>query len=239
MLWAEHKYGKDEGDAHSHTALTNYLLSPDAATKDLVRFHYDDKEDVFDVVTYQKGGRIFEYVSANYLGDAAFFKGLNIYLKTNAFKNGEAQQLRLAEEEASGLDLNWFFNEWYYGAGNPVLNISYKWDDAAKTETVYLQQTQDGQTFKFPMAVDIYSGGKKERHRVWMNDKADTLTFAVASKPDLVNVDGDKVLLCAKTDNKSVDQFVFQYFNANLNLDRFEEIYASASNQSDKVAQKV
>jgi len=238
MLWAEHKYGKDEGDAHSYTALQNYLADPEAKTKDLVRFHYDDKEDVFDVVTYQKGGRILNMLR-NYLGDAAFFKGLNIYLKTNQFKNGEAQQLRLAEEEASGLDLNWFFNEWYYGAGHPVLNISYKWDDASKTETVYLQQTQDGQTFKLPFAVDIYAGGKKERHKVWMNDKADTLTFTVASKPDLVNVDGDKVLLCAKTDNKSLEEFEFQYFNAPLYLDRFEAINAVAGRQSDKGAQKV
>jgi aminopeptidase N len=238
MLWAEHKYGKDEADAHSFTALQNYLADPEAKTKDLVRFHYVDKEDVFDVVTYQKGGRILNMLR-NYLGDAAFFKGLNIYLKTNQFKNGEAQQLRLAEEEASGLDLNWFFNEWYYGAGHPVLNISYKWDDASKTETVYLQQTQDGQTFKLPFAVDIYAGGKKERHKVWMNDKADTLTFTVASKPDMVNVDGDKVLLCAKTDNKSLEEFEFQYFNAPLYLDRFEAINAVSGRQSDKGAQKV
>ena len=238
MLWAEHKYGKDEGDAHSYTALQNYLNSPDAKTKDLVRFHYDDKEDVFDVVTYQKGGRILNMLR-NYLGDAAFFKGLNIYLKTNAFKNGEAQQLRLAEEEASGRDLNWFFNEWYYGAGHPVLNITYKWDDAAKKETVYLAQTQEGQIFKLPFAIDIYAGGKKERHKVWMNDKADTLTFDAASKPDLVDVDGDKVLLCAKTDNKTQDEFVFQYFNAPLYLDRFEAINSAAGHQSDKGAQKV
>ena len=238
MLWAEHKYGKDEGDAHSYTAMQNYLFSPDAAAKNLVRFHYDDKEDVFDVVTYQKGGRILNMLR-NYLGDAAFFKGLNIYLKTNQFKNGEAQQLRLAEEEASGRDLNWFFNQWYYGAGHPILDISYKWDDASKTETVYLAQKQDGQTFKLPFAVDIYTGGKKERHKVWMNDKADTLTFKVNSKPDLVNVDGDKVLLCAKTDNKTLDEFVFQYFNAPLYLDRFESINAAAAHQSDKGAQKV
>ncbi len=239
MLWAEHKYGKDEADAHSLTAMQNYLGSPDAKTKDLVRFHYKDKEDVFDVVTYQKGGRILNMLR-NYLGNEAFYKGLNIYLKTNAFKNGEAQQLRLAEEEASGLDLSWFFNQWYYGAGHPVLNISYKWDDASKTETVYLQQTQDGQTFKLPMAIDIYANGKKERHKVWMNDKADTLTFHAASKPDLVNVDGDKVLLCAKTDNKTLNEFVFQYFNAPLYLDRFEAITAAAAvKSSDKGAQKV
>jgi aminopeptidase N len=238
MLWAEHKYGKDQADAHSYEALQNYLAAPDAKTKDLVRFHYDDKEDVFDVVTYQKGGRILNMMR-NYLGDAAFFKGLNIYLKTNAFKTGEAQQLRLALEEASGLDLNWFFNQWYYGAGNPELNISYKWDDASKTETVYLQQTQDGQTFKLPMAIDIYAGGKKERHKVWMNDKADTLTFQAASKPDLVNVDGDKVLLTKKTDNKSLNEFVFQYFNAPLYLDRLEAIDVAVANQTEKGAQKV
>jgi aminopeptidase N len=190
------------------------------------------------VVTYQKGGRILNMMR-NYLGNDAFYKGLNIYLKTNAFKNGEAQQLRLAEEEASGLDLNWFFNQWYYGAGHPVLNISYKWDDASKTETLYLAQSQDGQTFRLPMAVDIYASGKKERHKVWMNDKADTLTFAVASKPDLVNVDGDKVLLAAKTDNKTLDEFSFQYFNAPLYLDRFEAITYAAGHQSDKGAQKV
>ncbi|HEY0244145.1 MAG TPA: M1 family metallopeptidase, partial [Mucilaginibacter sp.] len=104
MLWAEHKYGKDEADAHSYTALVSYLSNPENKTKDLVRFYYDDKEDVFDLVTYQKGGRILNMLR-NYLGDAAFFKGLSSYLKTNAFKTGEAQQLRLALEDASGLDL--------------------------------------------------------------------------------------------------------------------------------------
>jgi aminopeptidase N len=237
-LWAEHKYGKDAGDEHNHEALVNYLRSGDAKTKNLVRFYYADKEDVFDVVTYQKGGRILNMLR-NYLGDAAFFKGLNIYLKTNAFKNGEAQQLRLAFEEASGMDLNWYFNQWYYGAGNPVLNISYKWDDATKTQTVYLQQSQDGQTFKLPMAIDIYAGGKKERHKVWMNSKADTLTFKVATKPDLVNVDGDKILLAKKTDNKSIDEFVYQYFNAPLYMDRFEAIEAAAANQKEKPNQKI
>jgi aminopeptidase N len=237
-LWAEHKYGKDAGEEHNLEAQLQYLSDPDAATKNLVRFHYADKEDVFDVVTYQKGGRILNMLR-NYLGDAAFFKGLNIYLKTNAFKNGEAQQLRLALEEASGLDLNWYFNQWYYGAGHPVLDISYKYDDASKTEKVYIKQNQDGQIFKLPMAVDIYAGGKKERHKVWVNDKADTLTFSVASKPDLVNVDGDKILLTKKTDNKSLDEYVFQYFNAPLYMDRYEAIEAAQLKESEKGGQKV
>jgi len=238
MLWAEHKYGKDEAGYQNYVDMNQYLGDPANQTKDLVRFHYNDKEDVFDYVSYQKGGRILNMLRT-YLGDAAFFKGLKIYLTTNAFKAGEAQQLRLALEEASGLDLNWYFNQWYYGAGNPDLSISYKWDDATKKETVYLQQTQDGKAFILPFAVDIYAGGKKVRHNVWMQDKADTLTFDSESKPDLVNVDGNKVLLVKKTDNKPLDQFVFQYFNAPLYVDRTEAISAATKQQDDNGAQKV
>lgn len=237
-MWAEYKYGKDAGDAHIHSDMVNYLSQPNAKTKNLVRFNYNDKEDMFDVVTYQKGGRIL-YMLRNYIGNAAFYKGLGIYLKTNAFKNGEAQQLRLALEEASGKDLNWFFNQWYYGAGHPVLNITYKWDEATKMQTVYLQQTQDGNAFILPMAVDIYAGGKKTRHQVWMREKTDTLTFSSATKPDLVNVDGDKVILTKKTDTKTLDEYVFQYANAPLFLDRFEAIDGVKSKQSEKAAQKL
>ena len=238
MLWAEHKFGKDEADAHSYSAMQSYLRGPANRTKNLVRFYYDDKEDVFDLVSYQKGGRILNMLK-NYLGDEAFFKGLKIYLTKHAYSNGEAQQLRLALEESSGLDLNWYFNQWYYGAGNPSLKIGYKWDDASKTQTVYLEQTQAGQIFKLPFAVDIYAGGKKERHKVWMNDKMDTLTFHSDVKPDLVNVDGDKVILTDKKDAKTLNELVFQYFNAPLYLDRFEAITAAGVTQSDKGAQKV
>lgn len=237
-MWAEYKYGKDEGAAHIHDDMQSYLRSPDAKTKNLVRFNYDDKEEVFDVVTYQKGGRIL-YMLRNYLGNDAFYKGLNIYLKTNAFKAGEAHQLRLALEEASGLDLNWFFNQWYYNAGHPELSISYKWDNVKKTQTVYLAQTQPGNAFVLPMAVDIYAGGKKTRHNIWMRSKADTLTFASATKPDLVNVDGDKVLLTVKKDAKSMSEYVFQYANAPLYLDRLEAIEAAAAAQGDKDARDI
>ena len=238
MMWGAHKYGQDEGDFQNYQDMQQYLGTPGADKKDLVRFHYADREDVFDIVSYQKGGRILNMLR-NYLGDAAFFKGLNIYLKTNAFKTGEAQQLRLALEEASGLDLNWYFNQWYYGAGHPILNISYKWDEGSKTESVYLQQTQDGQTFILPFAVDIYAGGTKVRHKVWMRDKADTLTFSLAQKPDLVNVDGDKVLLTKKTDNKTIDEFAFQFFNAGLFMDRHEAIDAAAAHETEKAGQKI
>ena len=55
--------------------LRNYLGNPDDTSKDLVRFYYADKDDVFDNVSYPKGGRILNMLR-NYVGDSAFFKSL-------------------------------------------------------------------------------------------------------------------------------------------------------------------
>lgn len=238
VLWAGHKYGRDEADAHRNQDLLAYFNDTSAYTRSVVRFHYDNELDVFDVLTYCKGNCILNMLR-NFLGDSAFFGGLSLYLKNNAFKNADVQQLRLALEEVSGRDLNWYFDQWYYGAGHPELNISHKWDAAAGTESVIVRQTQTGRLFTLPVAIDVYTGKQKTRYQVWIKDRSDTLTFPVASRPDLVDFDGEKVLLAKMTDNKSLDELAFQYFNAPLYLDRLEAIDTAGANQSDKRAQQI
>ncbi len=232
-LWNEHKYGKDAGDAVNYKGIQSYLADPSNPSKDLVRFYYADKEDMFDMVTYAKGGRILNMLR-NYVGDSAFFKSLNLYLVASKFKSAEAHQLRLAFEEVTGQDLNWFWNQWYYGSGHPKLNIDYEYDDAAHTVTVIINQTQDGgKIFKLPVAIDIYNGGQKYRHKVWIENKTDTFTFSYTIKPDLVNVDGDKILLCEKNDKKTLDNFIHQYKYAGLYMDRREAIDYCAGLEDD------
>lgn len=238
ILWYEHSKGKDAADAHNYEDMRSYLLSPGAREKHLVRFNYNDKEDMFDMVTYQKGGRILNMLK-NYLGDDAFFKGLNLYLKSNALGNGEVQQLRLALEQVSGRDLNWFFNQWYYGTGHPTLAINYKWDAATKTQTVYLAQTQKENVFSLPMKIDIYEGAKKTSHNYWMTNRTDSISFKLNAKPSLVNVDADKILLLEKEDNKTIAEFAFQYKNAPLYVDRLEAITAATKDIKEKPAQDI
>ena len=82
------------------------------------------------------------------LGDSAFFKSLQQYLTENKFKTAEAQQLRLAFEEVTGQDLNWYWNEWYYGSGHPnwISTTSYLEND--KLVRVIVKQTQTGDNFQ-------------------------------------------------------------------------------------------
>ncbi|MBS1597587.1 MAG: M1 family metallopeptidase [Bacteroidetes bacterium] len=240
-LWNEYKHGKDAGDAANFKGIEKYLRDESNPSKNLVRFHYADREDMFDMVSYSKGGRILNMLR-NYVGDSAFFKSLNLYLTTNKFKSAEAQQLRLAFEEITGQDLNWYWNQWYYGAGHPILNINYVYDDAAKKVNVIIHQSQGdssetaNKAFRLPLAIDVYNGANKVRHKVWVNNATDTFTFSYTTKPDLVNVDGDKILLCEKTDNKTLDNFIHQYKYAGLYLDRKEAIDFCAAKQDDPKA---
>jgi aminopeptidase N len=84
-IWLENSKGKDAGDYENYTGLSNYLSSPSDAEKNLVRFYYNDREDVFDLVTYQKGGRIL-HMLRHLVGDEAFYKSLNKYLTDNKSK---------------------------------------------------------------------------------------------------------------------------------------------------------
>ena len=236
-LWDTYRHGVDAGNEHIEENRETYLGNPADESKNLVRFYYKDKEDVFDGVSYPKGGAIL-HMLRNYVGDSAFFKSLNLYLTTNKFKSAEAQQLRLAFEEVTGQDLNWFWNEWYYGSGQPDITINYDYNESNKIARVIIEQTQKtGEVFKLPIAIDVYSeGATKKRYKVWVENKIDTFYFASDKKPSLINVDADKVLLARKTDNKSAEEFQQQFKYAPLYLDRKEALAYFAENKMSDLA---
>jgi aminopeptidase N len=235
-LWFEYKHGKDAGDATNYHDIEKYLADPKNPSKNLVRFYYKDREDMFDMVTYSKGGRILNMLR-NYVGDSSFFKALNLYLVNFKFKNAEAQNLRMAFEQITGQDLNWYWNQWYYGSGHPIFDISYSYDDNKKLAKVVINQTQNtGKIFRIPMAIDVYENGSKTRHKVWLENESDSFSFSYNKRPDLINVDGDKIILCQKEDHKTLENFIYQYKHAGLYLDRREAIEYCAEHQDDAAA---
>lgn len=222
-LWNEYKYGKDQADYHLMTDVNRYIHNPSDFNKNLVRFNYESREDVFDLVTYQKGGGIL-HMLRNYLGDDAFFAGMNDYLKTNEYQNAEAHQLRLSFEKVSGKDLNWFFNQWYFGSGNPKINYSFTFEPVKKQVAVTINQTQD-QMFEFPLAIDVYENGKPKRYNVWVNAEAkNTFNFDVSKAPDLVNINADGVLLADITDKKTPEQNLLQFTNSKEYKNRYNAL---------------
>ena len=209
-LWNEYKYGKDQADYHQMEDVNLYIHNPGDFKKDLVRFDYASREDVFDLVTYQKGGGIL-HMLRNYLGDDAFFAGITEFLKTYEYQNAEAHQLRLSFEKVSGKDLNWFFNQWYFGSGHPKLTYTSSYEPVKKQVTLVINQSQD-QPFEFPLAIDVYDNGKPKRFNVWVNAKAkNTFAFDSSKTPDLININADGILVTDVTETKTPEQSFLQF----------------------------
>jgi aminopeptidase N len=238
-LWFEHSQGKDAGAFENFTGLRNYLSSPSDAEKNLVRFFYKDKEDVFDLVSYQKGGRILNMLR-HLVGDDAFFASLNKYLTDNKFSNGSAIKLKLAFEAVTGKDLNWFFNQWYFGSGHPYVRIGQKYLADQQKVLVTIQQTQtQNKLFTLPVGIDVYVNGNRNHYEVWSKNKVDSFYFPAAVAPDNVNVDNDKILLWAKDESKPIEQYAYQMKHARNFMDRFEAANEATTNLKNPAAKAI
>jgi aminopeptidase N len=231
-LWFAHKYGKDKADANMYSDVQTYMTSQ-SEDKDLVRFYYLDKEDMFDTVSYHKGNAIL-HMLRDVIGDEAFFQGMKTFLTEHKYGTAEAQDLRLAFEKVSGKDLNWFFNQWYYGNGHIKMSVTYDYNTINKTVTVNINQK--GNTFKFPLSIDIYEETGKTIHNVWVNNAQNSFTFSFNKLPKFINIDAKHVLLAEIADKKTVEEYIFQFNNAPHYLDRRLALEEIAKNQANKEA---
>ncbi len=224
-LWLAHKYGKDVADYHLRNNTQQYHQRPDDFKKDLVRFDYTSTDDMFDMVSYNKGGAIL-HMLRHYLGDEAFFQAITDYLKTYAYSNGEAHQLRLSFEKISGKDLSWFFNQWYFGNGNPTVKVEKHYDTAQKLLRVKITQLQSEDLyFQFPLDIDIYLDSKPIRHTVWVDARQENaFTFAVSKAPALVNINPEGIVVMQEQYPKTIKEYLFQIQHAPELKSRLEAI---------------
>lgn len=232
VLWHGHDAGQDAEDRSRYEKLQNYLSSSkNGKSPILARFKYKDKDDLFDNISYSKGAIIL-YALKNQMGDAAFFESLKRFLTTNAFKSGETHQLRLTMEDVTGKDWNPYFNQWYYQGGNPILNVEYGYANGKATISVKQVQDSSVQLFSLPLSVDIYTNGKKIRKNILIDKPEQNFSFEVNVKPDLIDIDADKILVGQFIDNKKAEDYLYQYKNAPSYYNRIEAIKFAAKDRS-------
>jgi aminopeptidase N len=240
-LWNEFKYGREQADFKGFQDFSVYFGNKSKENVDVIRFDYADREHMFDEISYQKGGRII-HMLRNTVGDAAFFKALNLYLTRYAYKSAEIHDLRLVFEEVTGTDMNWFFNQWFLSSGHPVLNIQNTFDPERKEVSVTIRQNQDlskTPLYRIPIAIDIYFNGKVERKEIVLDKQKQSFVFPVATLPDLVNVDAEKYILAEKSEGKNLQQNVFQYEHAPLFMDRLEAVIMFLQKKEESLAKRM
>lgn len=240
FLWDEHRHGLDEAEFQALQEAAGYFASADqGGYHNLIWFDYKSREDMFDGHSYNKGGRIL-HMLRKYIGDEAFFLGLKNYLKQNQFKAAEFHQLRLAFEDVSGEDLNWFFNQWYQGKGHPILDVSYATDANTVSITVNQKQKKDFGLFKLPVDVTVYDDRGATTTRQWFNDESTTVKIPTQGTVKNVIFDAEAMLLCKMDEKKDASWYAFQWNNSKHYIHRknaLQKVPAS-SPEAVRVAQE-
>lgn len=237
-LWFEHHYGKDYAEQHRESELEGYLASGFYGNfHPLVWFEYEKPEDMFDAHSYNKGGLAL-HMLRHLIGDEAFFGALNLYLKKHEYTAVEVDELRMAFEDVTGLDLNWFFDQYYIGTGHPILNVKYAHKDGI-TE-VSIEQVQDPKAFrpvfKLPIEFAIYDENGKE------TIVKDTITkrnqtFALPnSKKELIIFDPSAVILGQITEVRTFEENV-QILKKSKNYIKKSNAFNSINNDTEKLTE--
>ena len=152
-LYFEAALGKEEADMKFVRNLEAYLRQKSKHQESPVRIHFVHADDMFDVVSYQKGSWILHHLRS-VIGDSAFFKGMKLYLSQNAYTATDIHHLRMAMEKASGVDLIPFFNRWFLSKGHPEFVVSLIQNAAGNLE-VTVSQVQDSSFGLFQLKLPI------------------------------------------------------------------------------------
>ncbi len=241
-LWFEHKYGKDNAEYHRIKELNTYLqtVAMQGGGHDLIWYDYEDKEQMFDAHSYNKGGLVL-HMLRNYLGDEIFFLGLNKYLVDNAYSDVEAHELRLAMEDVSGEDLNWFFDQWYFSTGHPDLLVNYNYNATAQELIIDLEQIQSANgneaIYVLPFDVAMYAQDGTRTDYTWMvsKRKESFIIEGVTDRPAVTVFDGKNILLGTKEENKTQEEYIAQYrFSKNFQ-DRFDAMQNLEEEYQEKI----
>ncbi len=224
-LWNEHKYGKDQAALKLVAEMETYFMEALSKKVDLIRFQYEDSEDMFDSHSYSKGGVVL-HMLRKYLGDEAFFDGLNLYLKEHAYSNVEVHDLRQSFEEVIGEDLNWFFNQWFLDSGHPELSIEidYSIPENVLISVAQLQDLENTPLYQLPFEVSWYEDGERKVKGFILKEAFQQFALENGKATDLVLFDEGKDLLIVRNQQNSKEQWVKQFEISELGIARYEAL---------------
>jgi len=123
LLWYEHRFG-----AEGRVAYAAWLAESFFEWQDLEgQFPVYDPLYMWGGVVYDKGGLVV-HMLRGVLGDDVFFEALRAYEEEFRLGTAVTADLQASFQRSSGEDLDWFFDTWVYGVGEPV----YTWGWAAR-----------------------------------------------------------------------------------------------------------
>ncbi|SFT89611.1 aminopeptidase N [Lishizhenia tianjinensis] len=233
-LWDEFKYGKEEAAYNAQQeAFGFYNSAAFAGHHNMIWFDYENKEDMFDGHSYNKGGRIL-HMLRTYLGDDLFFDAIKYYLEENSYQSVEIHNLRLAFEKVSGEDLNWFFNQWFLDDYVPNLIVNHEVKDSVLKVKIHQNQNlMKAPLYQLPLKFMVYTSKGNYTYNIRIEDEYEVFEFPLDGSLENFILDGDNSLLAEVSTDKPDAFFVNQYHQRENYLDRYEVLQAVKESSSE------
>lgn len=149
-------------------------------------------------LSYNKGSHLL-YMLRFIMSDAIFFRAMRRYQSDPALAYGNATTADLKRnlEQESGLDLTYFFNQWYTGEGYPSFSVKWNVIDTNKVGIQLLQTTSHPSVsfFKLPVALKFKNATQETTVVVNNNFSGEMFYRNVGFRADTVLVDPDYWLI--------------------------------------------
>jgi aminopeptidase N len=146
--------------------------------------------DLLNANSYQKGAWVLHMLRQE-VGNKNFQKIIQTYYSQYQHSNADTRDFQRVAEAVAGRDLAWFFDQWLYQPGIPVLKMEMK----LKDNELKIEINQDKHLFRFPLEVMVVEeDGETTTHRIEV--KGRETEFKLKTKgPVKVSFDPERKLL--------------------------------------------
>ncbi|MDD2890362.1 MAG: M1 family aminopeptidase [bacterium] len=227
-LYTEYKYG--EQDFKDEMALNAYYYFHRDSTE---RFPIYNPKYLFDGgIVYRKASWVLHML--RYLtGDSLFYSILQNYYTAFKYGNASTEDFKNVSESTSGMELDWFFNEWIYGQGHPKYTWSWSYNTPNDTSYINLRIEQiqlNAPIFKMPIELTVETTGGTEVYTVWDSLISQDFVLKTTSTPLNITFDKDYRILAENLKVNIEESPKTEFKNYGLNISR--NPFASETNIS-------
>jgi len=145
--------------------------------------------------SYQKGAWVLHMLRFE-IGEEDFWKGIRLYYERYRYGNALTDDFKQVMEEVSGRDLNWFFHQWLYIAGQPDIKITTREGNVKGTINLIVKQMQD-YIFTFDLELGLKDSKGIRNEKIRVSDKITRIDLK--ADPDVsITIDPEVRLLFRK-----------------------------------------
>jgi aminopeptidase N len=214
VLYLEHAKGRDEAMMHLLNQRRVYLAVAERTGQRPMLFrNYEDPDRLFDVFSYQKGSNLI-HMLRYVLGDDGFWRSLRTYLERNRYRWVDLDDLQDAVLEATGQNLQWFFDQWFVKQGHPKFKVTKDWDAESGILTLTVLQTQEVgdkvPLFRMPVDIEVVTEQGAQAYRVWVDSTAHEFAFRPAGEPKMIIFDKGNWILKELDFPRSKGELIYQ-----------------------------